>query len=463
MRRRIATYAVILGSAVAVLAIGLAVPAVFGQPDRGPAAAATTIPAPVHPQDHDTRPPVVAVAPPLPPHTALLASDVGITPTTVTIGVILVGLGAVSAFGIDTSSLNPAAQRVYWEDAIARVNAAGGVAGRRLEAIYATGDILSADSMRTACRALTEDHHVFAVANVLGVTGDPILCVSRDHATPYLSVAGADPGYYRGGRVVTLEPSTDRTLAVLTSRLDPLGVFRGHRVGVVHDSGTGGADLERALRAAGATAVVDGPLHGDDPLVVTGQVAAAERRMQQAGVDTVVLLTNAVYGTVFATQADQDRYVPTYVLSDLGYATAGNSFLANMPPSFFRHVVGVTTTEVGRGQAGLPESALDVGCRHDFEKASGRAAPPDGGDAVAAIASCALVQLVTMGVAGAGPNPTRAGFTRALARTGAFAVAGFGRGLLAPGHLDAADDSSVVTALGDCQCFSVIDGFRQIG
>ncbi|MHB8467218.1 MAG: ABC transporter substrate-binding protein [Acidimicrobiales bacterium] len=467
--RRSSTYALIAGSAAAVLMVGLLVPAVLGEPDRGQQATASTILEHIRPSDHDPRPaPVYAtdqlvVGRPVPEGVRLIASDVGVNATTITIGVILVGLGAVSAFGIDTSSLNPAVQRVYWQDAIDRVNAAGGLAGRRLAAVYATGDILSTDSMRAACRVLTEDHHVFAVANVLGVTGDPILCVSRDHATPYLSIAGADPSYYRAGPVITLEPTTTRTLAVLFSVLAERSLIKGHRIGVVHDSGPGGVDtgtIRRTLAAVGGSLASDGPLQGDDPLVVTGQVSAAERRMQQQGVDTVVLLTNAVYGTVFATQADQDRYTPSYVLSDLGYATAGNSFLANMPPSFFRHVVAVTTTEVGRGEAGLPESPLDAGCRHSFERAVGRAAARDGGDAVAALASCALVQIVTMGVNGAGPNPTRAEFTHALAGQGAFAVPGFGRGLLAPGRLDAADDVQLAVARGDCQCFDVADGYR---
>jgi hypothetical protein len=303
------------------------------------------------------------------------------------------------------------------------------------------------------------------VANVLGVTGDPILCVTRDHATPYLSIGGADPSYYSlsGGRLITAEPSSARTLDLLFAHAASLKLLAGHRVGILHDSGPGGVDttlLRRALRAAGGTVAVDGPLSGDDPLVVTGQVSAAERRMQQAGVDTVVLLTNAIYGTVFATQADQDRYSPSYLMSDLGFATAGDSFLANMPPSFFRHAVAVTTTEVGRGKASLKESTLDAGCRHDFERMAGRLAPRDGGDAVAALASCALVQLLTMGLNGSAPNPTRAAFAAALGRVGDFALPGFGRARLDGDRRDAADDVSVAAARGDCQCFDVIDGYR---
>lgn len=386
------------------------------------------------------------------------------TPTTVTLGVVLVGLGAVSAFGVDTSQLDPKIQRTYWDAAVGRVNAAGGVVGRHLEIVYATADITSQDSMRAACRALTEDHHVFAVANVLGVSGDPILCVTRDHATPYLGIDGADATYYTlsGGRLVTLEPSTARTLALALDRFRALGELAGRSVGVLHPTGPGGIDsaaLRSALLDRGARAVVDGPLGDQEPLIVSGQVAAAERRMQQAGVQSVLLLTNAIYGTVFATQADQSRYAPTYLLSDLGYATAGDSFLANMPPSFFGRAMAVTTTEVGRGRAQLPESALDAGCRHDYERAVGHLVARDGADDAAALASCALVQLVTMGLDGAGPDPTRAAFSAALAAAGSFAVPGFGRGRLSAGRLDAADEVALAAGHGDCQCYVAVDGF----
>jgi hypothetical protein len=182
--------------------------------------------------------------------------------------------------------------------------------------------------------------------------------------------------------------------------------------------------------------------------------------MQQAGADVVVLLTNAVYGTVFATQADQSRYTPTYVMSDLGFATAGDSFIANMPPSFFRRALAITTTEVGRGQAGLAESAGDAACRANYARLAGKADARDSADGDAAIASCALIQVLTMGLSGAGPNPTRVTFTNALANLGAFPLPGFGRGYLIAPRLDAADDVSVVQARGDCMCFVTVDGFR---
>jgi hypothetical protein len=394
-----------------------------------------------------------------------VASDVGVTPTTITFGVILPGLGAISNFGINVAQLDPKTQQTYWQAAVDRVNAAGGVDGRRLQVVYATASILSTDSMRAACRSLTEDHKVFAVANVLGITGDPILCVTRDHATPYLGIDGEDPSYYQisQGRLVTLEPSTIRTLAIFVGRLSQLGLLAGHRIGVVHATGPGGisgATVKAALLAHGARSVLDGPLGNEDPLVVTGEVAQAEQHMRQAGVDTVIMLTNAVYGTVFAAQAQQDRYTPTYLVTDLGFATAGDSFVSNMPPPFFRQALAVTTTEIGRGRAQLSESSLDAACRLFYQRRVKRTVDRDGADAVPALASCALVQVLTMGLDGAGPNPTRAAWSSALANAGPFAMPGFGRGLLAPGHLDAADDVEVAAGHADCQCWYAVDGYR---
>lgn len=467
------TYALLIGSVVTILVGGFLLPAAVGTADRpggAPPVPSTLVP-PGPPVDHDTRPDpqyagLALVTSPAPAGAALAAADVGVTPEAVTIGVVLPSLGSVAAFGVDVSQLDPKIQRTYWDAAIARVNTAGGVVGRKLEVTYATGDILSADSMRAACRTLTEDHKVFAVVNVLGVSGDPILCVSKDHATPYIGIDGADPSYYQAsdGRLITLEPDVGRTLALFFDRMG--GEIAGHTVGVVHPGnapGLDGASLRATLMAHGAKAVIDGPLGDQDPLIVSGQVAGAERRMQQGGADVVVLLTNAVYGTVFATQADQGRYTPTYLMSDLGYATAGDSFLANMPASFFKRALGVTTTEVGRGRSYLPESALDAGCRHDYEHFANKLVARDSADGTAAVASCAIVQVLTMGLNAAGPNPTRAGFSAGLQHAGRFALPGFGRGLLAPGRPGVADEVSLVAGHADCQCWFAIDGVRPAG
>lgn len=467
------TYALLLGSVLVILIGGFVLPAAVGTADRpGGGSAPTTAPVSGPPVDHEQRPPAayfdvpLATSPPLAPGTTLTASDVGVTPTTLTIGVVLPSLGSVAAFGVDVSQLDPKLQQTYWDAAIGRVNTAGGISGRRLQAAYTTGDILSPDSMRAACRTLTEDRHVFAVANVLGLSGAPILCVTKDHATPYIGIDGADPSYYQqsDGRLVTLEPAVPRTLQLFLQRLG--GEISGHTVGVLHPGNAPGLDsatLRAALLARGAKAVIDGPLGDQDPLIVSGQVAGAERRMQQGGADVVVMFTNAVYATVFATQADQSRFSPTYLMSDLGYATAGDSFLANMPASFFHRALAETTTEVGRGRSNLPESPLDAGCRHAYEQAAGRDVARDSADGAAAVASCAVVQMITMGLAGAGPNPTRLAFSSALARVGSFSVPGFWRGLLAPGHLDVADDVSLVVGHADCECYFVADGLRPAG
>jgi hypothetical protein len=465
------TYALLFGSMIAILGAGIAFPALAGSPVGG---SSTTQPPlaklPTGPlRDDDPRPPAsystlsLLTSPAPPPGTVLTASDVGVTPTTITFGVILPALSSLSAFGIDVSSLDPKTQESYWQSAVERLNAAGGVDGRRLQAVYATADILSADSQRAACQSLTEDRHVFAVVNVLGITGDPVLCVTRDHKTPYIGADGEDPSYYQisQGRLTTLEPSTSRELALFLGRLAALHLIQGHRIGVVHGTGPGGIDgaaVRSRLLALGARSVVDGPLGNEDPLVVTGEVAGAETTMHEAGVDTVIMLTNAVYGTVFATQAQQDRYEPTYLMSDLASATAGDSFVANMPPPFFRQALAVTTVELGRGRANLGESPLDAGCRLAYDAFAKKTIMRDDADYVSAVASCAVVQLLTMGLNGAAPNPTRAAFTTALDDAGAFALPGLGRGFLSASRHDVADETELARAHADCQCWYAISG-----
>src|SRR5579872_6753103 len=151
---RWATYALLFGSMAAILAAGLALPEVFGHRVGTGAAPAvrTTRPAlpPGPPRDRDPRAvPAYATVGLVtgnrpPPGQALTASDVGVTPSSITIGIILPSLGAIAAFGIDVSQLDPKAQEAYWEAAVDRINAAGGVDGRRLDVVYATASIISA-------------------------------------------------------------------------------------------------------------------------------------------------------------------------------------------------------------------------------------------------------------------------------------------------------------------------------
>ena len=379
---------------------------------------------------------------------------------------ILPSLGAIRRFGIDVSALDPKTQETYWNSAVARVNAAGGVDGRRLDVVFATADILSADSQRAACQSLTEDHHVFAVANELGITGDPVLCVTptirprSSGSTVRTQLLPAVPGAAHHPGVADHRGADHPRRPAGPTRPDP----RPHdRCGAC--TGPGGIDggaFRSALLAHGAKAVIDAPLGNEDALVVSGQVAEAEQRMHQAGVDTVLLLTNAVYGTIFGTQADQDRYTPTYVVTDLGSATAGDSFIANQPTSFFRQALAVTTAELGQGRSNLPEAPLDAGCRLAYQFLARRSIDRDGDDDVAALGACSIVQILTMGLNGAGPNPTRAAFVSALSGVGMFRAARLRPGYLAANRPGIADDVEVAAGHADCQCWYTVDGFRPI-
>ncbi len=77
-------------------------------------------------------------------------------------------------------------------------------------------------------------------------------------------------------------------------------------------------------------------------------------------------------------------------------------------------------------------------------------------------APCSIVQILTMGLNGAGPNPTRAAFTAALSGVGMFALPAFGRGYLAANRPGIADDVEVAAGHADCQCWYAVDGFRPI-
>jgi len=106
--------------------------------------------------------------------------------------------------------------------------------------VYYTVTAFGQNASATAgCKQLTETDKVFAIANILGVYGAPILCVTKDHKTPYLSVDGAVASFYREseGRLFTAQPSTARTQLNAAARLIALGRLADKKIGVLHEDG----------------------------------------------------------------------------------------------------------------------------------------------------------------------------------------------------------------------------------
>lgn len=125
------------------------------------APAATDAPAPTFPPVVDDRAP-------------------GVTDTTIKIGVMYLDLSAAGP----VLGINQGDYKAAYQAAIDEVNEAGGVQGRKLEAVYTPIVPASADQGTAACTALTDDDKVFVVLGNYVDENAP--CVVTTHETPLL-------------------------------------------------------------------------------------------------------------------------------------------------------------------------------------------------------------------------------------------------------------------------------------
>lgn len=389
------------------------------------------------------------------------ASDQGLTEDTVKVGIFLIDFGDANGLGANVSGYDPPSQKREFQAHVDEINSAGGVGGRRVVPVYRNVDILEQQTMRDACTSFGQTDKVFAVMQLLGVYGDAILKCAIDQKLPFLANDGAVSSYYSQSRnyVITTQPSTLRTLLNMERELVRRGELRGKKVGVVYFDGYLLADnraLLGQLRKDGIDPV-EGVLSVNDVGLALRQIPTIAQSFCQEGVDTVLLLTNQLYGRQFVQNVDRfPGCDPAYVVSDFDFAFAGDSFVKGMPDSFFPRALGVTASRVGEGRVGIAQPAEEARCERVVEQRNRVALDrnrQDNRDYFNAMSICQLFDVLERGMAQAGTNPTRARFVAGVQAIGAFPNAGYGASSYRPGRTDSTDVVRVSQAFLDCRCW----------
>ncbi len=393
-----------------------------------------------------------------------VASDQGITPEEIRLGVIVTDLGGTSALGFEPSGYSPKEQQKYFDVHINELNARGGINGRIVKPFYETVDILDLDSMRAACQTLADDRKVFAVTHVLGVYGDPILCFTAQKKLPYIAWDGAVFDYYArsNGLLFTTQPSTRRTSLDMARRLHELGELKGKKVGILRYAEYLDADMTALINYTKQLGieVVDAEISVSNVGAVPGQLNVAVNRFQSEGVNQVFLMTNTLYAQQFVSQAERQQFLPAYAVSDFDYASAGNSFLSDMPASFFRRGLLVSSTRIGDNGTTQATDTACIQVASAFEKRA--LAPPDK-LFYNYLAPCGLVRVLEQGFSRAGLNPTRKSFTDGLRMLDKFENVGFSSSSFGPDKTGAPDQVRLVQADGGCKCWKPVGEFTPTG
>jgi hypothetical protein len=385
------------------------------------------------------------------PPATLTASDVGVTPTTIKIGIPIPELTNLGQLG--QTEGNP---QLQWQAYIANQNAHGGILGRQIVPVFTQIDLTSADSMEQACIYLTEQAQVFAVLQSGGYYGAPILCLTQQHHTPFIGQSSGNDYFYQesGGLFFSLSPDNDRALRNQVVSMQKDGDLAGKKIAILDDGGDDALlvneTLIPALKADGYTATYRVSL-SSDASTAESQIPVAIQQMQADGVSLVLPVASLVAADLFAQEADADGYKPGYVLSDVN-GGAQDNYASYMPASFDGNIA-YTALNTGEFAQGIAETASDTACASTYTAETGQTLNQTNSEYESAVTACGLLNLFVQGATSAGPSLTRAGLSAGLQKITSFALPYGDQGGFGPGKFDAPASTRKVVWRYSCKCW----------
>jgi ABC-type branched-subunit amino acid transport system substrate-binding protein len=386
----------------------------------------------------------------------LRATDRGVTATTVRMGFPLLDVGNLGKVGISVG-VSPQQEQEAFQAFVDHINAHGGMAGRKIEPYYVSYDVVSETDQQAACLSLTQDSKVFGV--VLGFNYESANeCVAVSNETPLLGTATNNPDEFYGraaGRLFTMYPRGSRMMADFAATLGRMGALSGREVGILDDaggdpSGSASAALEAAVKRAGGrarTAQLSGDLG-----VGSSQIPVAVNQMQTAGVSVVLLMANTAFSTQFVQQASSQGWTPAYYVSDW-LAMHNDTGSQNMPQTY-DGTIGVVSERVNEQHANVAPNGAAVECRKIWEQQTHQTAPAQGIAAYGSIMqSCTALLTFTAAANAAGPDLTRTAWSAAMQRIGSFEATQWGPGSFRPGKFDFPDQYRLEKWYYSCKCW----------
>jgi hypothetical protein len=104
----------------------------------------------------------------------------GITPTTISLGFVVLKGGAAFAHGLGFS-ISFGDTKAEFQSLVDDLNRRGGINGRKIVPVYAEEDLTQADPQATLCPTFTQDHHVFAVLIPFNPGAATAACITKAH------------------------------------------------------------------------------------------------------------------------------------------------------------------------------------------------------------------------------------------------------------------------------------------
>ncbi|MGH2759886.1 MAG: hypothetical protein ACRDKJ_10035, partial [Actinomycetota bacterium] len=250
----------------------------------------------------------------------LTATDRGVTDKEIKLGWLIPNLNELRAAGFDVGLAGDWDKIITaWVNELNRLK----MGCRKITFVKEIFDVLSVDDMLAKCRAMINDHKVFAVFTPGGYDSVAQLCVAKDGKTPFINPEPEPEGWYRQAApyLWNMLMTKDRMHRNHIRWLAESNTLKkSHTIGVVyHDIPNVGPSVRNGmlteLRKQGFTPKRVVALSSDDEQAVA-QINQVVVQFQQEGINFVLMPMNLIFKSQFQQQAEKQSYFPEYTDSD---------------------------------------------------------------------------------------------------------------------------------------------------
>jgi len=359
----------------------------------------------------------------------LTASDQGVTPTTVTVGISHLEIPdqAYAQYGFRSDT------REVVKALVDDINKRGGVACRRLVAEIYDVNAFVVEDQRAACEEAAGK--VFAFLDLGTLTTLPTQqCFTVTHKVPLLNATGWPASYVTAQAPYFLSHSADATRAVRNwvygakqaGFFDRSSGFR--KLGLLTCKNDGGlaAEIKRILKAVGVSEWKERELGCQANLIAPpNEVTQAALDHKRAGVTHVFPVTFGDNVEVYLKAAEAQDFRPRYSASD-AFALTISGFTEDFDPKQWGGTVGYTHSRSGQLRNGLPAPET-VRCDGVLRAHGVRGITSEWDDF--ATVYCDLLHLLTAGLDRSPVNLTRLSFSQAVQTAGRLSFSGGSDGI----------------------------------
>jgi ABC-type branched-subunit amino acid transport system substrate-binding protein len=397
------------------------------------------------------------------------ASDIGVTETTISIGVAVADLEAVRAVmpGVVPETLTTDHLFDRWKVFADDINEAGGINGRTIELVRLVWNPLDQTSFDALCAAATIDNELFAMVNGTGLSSIARECI-YDGGVPILYGDVMTEAELATGLAISLVPPTETMAAAGAKQwIENTDAAAGATVGIMSNNtpgGTAAGDAAQAALEEAGFVVTRAELNSvsGDNAAINEEGAVAVGNFVAEGAVHVLVATPFTENTGFWTKAaEADLPFTLLDVSSSGCSPFGLS--ADRAATAVGSSCTTAFDHSTDGTAIRPDSEFEAACRANFDEnfteyyggpsnpgvPAGRQLTDTAGTVLNSDYTpqeCSISNIIKLGLEAAGVNPTRASFMEAILGLGdvPLALIGGGTGTFAPGKPFAANAVHVV-------------------